>query len=164
MVVEGVVRGVPERCWDCASKEKRINSVVVCICVVLVKSKHHKCVVHEIGIVEQRCEEGPSPICRKGDRGIVSVVGHVGSDKTPLWKGLRCQIRLERSEILDQTETSSIVSDGLVDDQRVVLSDVVVIRRILLVCEVETEVPGVWDVFLVFSPGDAFCIEQIDNC
>lgn len=68
------------------------------------------------------------------------------------------QIRVERGEILDQRKTSGIGSDRVEDDQRVVLSDIVVSRGILLVSEVESQKSRVWHVFLILSPRNALGI------
>ena len=92
----------------------------------------------------------------------MSIVGHVGSDEAPLRKFLVVQIVVEAREVLDLSCTSGIIGNAVEDDQRVVLANIVV-GEILVVRIIEAWEAWVWEVLLIFTPGDALGIEEINN-
>jgi hypothetical protein len=69
---------------------------------------------------------------------------------------------LEISEVLDLTSTGLVLDDGVEEDQRVVLANVVVLES-LVVGEVEALEAGEGRMLLVLAPGDALGVKQISN-
>jgi hypothetical protein len=53
------------------------NFIAFWICIVLIKGKHNKCVVHEVRILQQRLKEGPRPGRGEGDGCIMAIVCHI---------------------------------------------------------------------------------------
>nr|POF15493.1 hypothetical protein CFP56_48688 [Quercus suber] len=161
VVVEVRVGGSHGRFGDGTAEEEAEDPVAAGVGVVLVKGDQDEGVLHEVRVVEQGLEEVASPGAGGGDRGVVSVRGHVGRDEHPLRQLLGLQVGLELRHVLDVRQTPSI-GVGLEDDRWVVLSDVVVGTSVLVLPSEALEA-RVWHVFLVRAPGDEPLVEQVGD-
>jgi hypothetical protein len=139
-----------------------VNTVGLVVGIILVKGQQDKRVVHEVVVRQQRRHPAALPLAPKGNVGVVDIVGHVRGNESPLGKLLAGQIILEISEVLDLASTGLVLDNGVVENQRVVLADIVIVEG-LLVRVVEALEAGEGHVLLVLAPGNALGVEQISN-
>jgi hypothetical protein len=70
---------------------------------------------------------------------------------------------LKASKILDQRETGVVGSNGVEQNEWIVLPNVVVGESVLIRI-IEALESGVWETFLVLSPRDSFSVQQVHDC
>lgn len=78
VVVVVVVGGADEVLGDGVADEDGENPVLDGVGLVLIEGDEDKGVVHEALVIQERGEEGLQPDTGNGDRGVVTVGGHVG--------------------------------------------------------------------------------------
>ena len=163
VVVELVVDGANEAFRDSVTEEHTEDVVGDGVGVVLVEGQQDQGLGSvEVGVGQERLEKAGGPGTGSGDRGVVAVVGHVGSDEHPLGKSVGFQILVERSEVLDGAETLGVVGDGVVQNSRVVLADVVIGGLVVDDGSVaEALESSVRHVLLVLTVRDTLGVEQI---
>lgn len=135
-VVRRVVRA-PGGDRDGAAEEEGVYLVVDPVVLVLVeREQDERPVVVERGVVQERGQPELEPLRREVDRGVVAVVDHVRGDEAPLGEGgggghagavdgrSGGEVGGEVVEVADEGGARGDGSDGVVDDQRVVLADV----------------------------------------
>lgn len=159
VVVSSIICAFTTR--DCPPEKKRKDAVTDLVRLVLVKRDQDKRVVHEVLVGHKRLEEVPRPLPGDSDGRVVAVIGHVRSDKHPLWEIAILQVIIELRKVLLIGEPARASVD-VVEDRRVVLTNIVVGTR-LLVDPRETFEPGVWHVLLVRTPGDTLIFEQVGD-
>ena len=81
MVVECIICSAVQLSGDGTANKKGPDSVTSVVGLYFVKREDYEGVVHKVGVVEQRSDKAPRPIGGDGDGRVVSVVGHVWSDK-----------------------------------------------------------------------------------
>lgn len=108
------------------------NTVGLVVGIILVKGQKDERVLHEVVVGQQGRHPATLPLGTKGDVGVVSIVGHIGGDESPLRKLLVGQIMLEISEVLDLASTGLVLDNRVEENQRVVLADVVVLEGLLV--------------------------------
>lgn len=160
MGVESAVGGTLEMVGDGATNQEGVDGVGVGVVATFIEGEHDKGVLHEVLVLEKVSEEVVRPGTAESDVGVVAVIGHVGSDERVLGETLVVKIIVEAGEVLDLTETSSVIGHRVEDDEGVVLAHVVVGTRFRVA---ETLVAGVWKTFLVLAPGDLAGIEKVGN-
>nr|POE77700.1 hypothetical protein CFP56_09343 [Quercus suber] len=84
-----------------AADEEAEHPVALRVRVALVEGDEDEGVLHEVGVAEQGLEEVAGPCSGGGDRGVVSVRGHVGRDEDPLRQLLGVQVGVELRQVLD---------------------------------------------------------------
>ena len=125
VVEHGVVR-TDEVVWDCVTDEDGEDTVTNGVGVVLVKGDQNSSPLHEVGVVEEWLHEAAEELTSNGDRGIVTIVGHVWGDEHPLWELVVLEVLVEHGEVLDLGETL-LVGVGVEENRWVVLANVVVL-------------------------------------
>jgi hypothetical protein len=70
-----------ERLRDSAAEKNAEDTVLAGVGVVFVEGYEDQSVLHEVRVVQQRLQEGTSPRTGNGDRAVVTIGGHVGSDE-----------------------------------------------------------------------------------
>ena len=126
MVVESVVCCAFEGVGYGAAKKNSERLVAFCLGLDFVKCEQNQRVLHEVRVVEQRSNPISLPYGGESNIGVMAVVGHVGGDECPLRKFLVLQIVVETRKVLDQLKTSGILGDGVEEDQRIMLADIVI--------------------------------------
>ena len=126
VVIEGVVSRIAKRLRDSTAEKQSVDDVAGRVGFILIKGENDESVVHEVRVVEQRGQPVAGPGASNGDRGVVTIVGHVGGDEHPLRECLRGKIRVEFGEVLDEGEAGGIRVDRAEADEGIVLADVVV--------------------------------------
>lgn len=88
----------------------------------------------------------------------MTVGGHVWGDEHPLGKFVALEIFEEEGCVLDLGEAVWVGDYRVVENFRVVLSNVVV-GTVLLVDPCKSFKSSIWHIFLVKSPADSFVFE-----
>jgi hypothetical protein len=89
VVVEVGVFGSVEVLGDSATEKDAENTILFGEGVVLVEGDEDEGALHEVLVLEQGLKKVAGPFASHGDRGVVSVGGHVWCDETPLRQALR---------------------------------------------------------------------------
>lgn len=178
--IEGGIGGALEGDGDGVAKEDGVDFVLLAVCFVFVESEEDEGIVHEVFVRQERREEAVRPGAGDGDGRVVAVVGHVGGDEHPLRELVCGEVGVELSEVLDDGEAVLALRDGVVDDERarcplvadqtrrtcgvrgvLVFSDIVGLA--LRIQPLGPFVTRIWQVFLIFTPADAFFLQKVDE-
>ncbi len=126
MGVVCVVRRVPQMARYRSTQQKRINPILNRERLILIKRQQYKRpIIVKRRVRKQRGQPKVKPGRSKVDRGVVSVVDHVGRDEDPLGEGGGVEVAREVVEVAVQGEAGGEGGDGVVEDCGVVLADVV---------------------------------------
>lgn len=128
----------------------------------LVKGEQDERLVPEISVVLEFLDKTTLPDGGEGDVSIVSIVGHVGGDESPLRERVVVNVRPQAGEVLDLGSTGSISGNIVKEDKRIVLADVVVGIG-LLVGVVEALETSIGKALLVFTPRDSLGVQSIHD-
>lgn len=158
--VESAVGGTLEMVGDGTTNQEGVHRVGVGVVATFIKGEHDKGILHEVLVLEKVAEEVIRPSTAESDVGVMAVIGHVGGDEGVLGQTAVVKIIVEAAKVLDLAQTSSIIGDGVEDDERVVLAHIVVGAGLRVA---ETLVASVWETFLVLGPGDLAGIEKVGN-
>ena len=78
VIVEVGVGGADEVIGDGVTEENGEDAVLNGVGFVLVEGDEDEGILHEIGVIQEGGKEGLEPLSGNGDRGIMSIRGHVG--------------------------------------------------------------------------------------
>ena len=81
----------------------------------------------------------------------MAIIGHVGREEGPLGQGFAVDVGFETGEVLDQSQTSVILSNTFKENEWVMLPHVTVVEG-FLVGIVEAFETSIRQGFLVFGP------------
>jgi len=157
VVVVGISRS-NELLGDRVTKEDGKDLVLDGVGLVLVKCDQNKGIVHEFLILEERIQECLEPNTRGGNGSVVAVRGHIGGDEHTLGQLVVLQLLEEHGGVLDVAEAIGLVGDGIEENLRVVLTDIIV-GAVLLIDPSETFETCIRHVFLVETPADFLVLE-----
>lgn len=100
MVVVVRVRSANELLWNGVAKENAENAVLGAVGFVFIESDENQGVLHELLVLQKRTQEILQPDTSNSDGSVMTVRGHVGSNKQPLRKLIRLEILVEHGEVL----------------------------------------------------------------
>lgn len=160
--VESVISGSNEVIGNSTTEKDGENLVVNGVVTSLIKSEQNEGLIPEISVVLDLLNETTLPDRGESDVGVMSVIGHVGGDESPLGKSVVVNVAVQAGEVLDLSSTRSILCNRVKENERVVLANVVVGIG-LLVGVVETLETSVGQTFLVFTPGDSLGVQQVND-
>lgn len=160
--VEGIVLGTLEVFRNGTTNEDAEDTVVVGVGLVLIEGQKEESVVVEVLVLEQLGHPRTLPLSSKSYVGVMRIVGHVGSDESPLRKLLVLDIIFKVIKALDVTCTAAVGHNGVIKHQWVVLANVIIVISFLVRIVVALET-GIGNVLLVFSPRDPLGVKQISN-
>lgn len=160
--VESVINGANQVAGNSTTDEDREDLVFDGVVTGLVKGQQDKRLVPEVSRVLELLNETTLPDGGEGDVGVVSIVGHVGGDESPLGESVVLNVRPQAGEVLDLGSTGSISGNVVKEDKRIVLADVVVGIG-LLVGVVEALETSVGETLLVFTPRDSLGFQHIND-
>lgn len=169
VVVEVVVGGANQLLGKGIAKQDAKDLVVLGVGLVLVKGQKDKGVVHEVGVLKEGFEEVTDPAASSSNVGVVTVRGHVGSNKHPLRKLVVLEVLVEHGarlvnhgQVLVLRDVLLKMGDAVSEHSRVVLADVVIAASLLVLVSHALE-SGKGHVFLVVAPRDASVQEKVVN-
>jgi hypothetical protein len=86
MVVEFIVSGSDKFVRNGVTNEDSENIVLDRVGLVLIEGDQNKSVVHESLVGEEGSKEALKPCTDNGDRGVMTITGHIGGNEHPLWE------------------------------------------------------------------------------
>lgn len=152
--VEGVIGSTLHAVGDGAANQEAVDAVRRGVGADLIEGDQNQSVLHEVRVVKQRGQEVVQVFAGECHVGVVSIVGHVGSEETVLGQSLGVQIIVERGVVLDLADTGVRLGNGVVQHHGVVLADVVVRASLR---PAEALVSSVRQVLLVLAPERVSC-------
>ena len=158
--VECIVGGTLEVLRDGTTKQNAVDTVGHSVVARLIEGNKNQGVFGEVLILEKRCQETVQEITGNMNIAVVSIVGHIGSDKKVLRQTVVLQVLIKGSEVLDLAGTNGIVGDRVEQDQRVVLAHILVASRQGVAISL---ISCMGHVLLVLAPGNLLGIEKIGN-
>lgn len=160
--IESIIRSANQLLGDSTAEKDGEDLVVKGVVIGLVKGEQDERLVPEVSVVFELLNETTLPDRGKGDVGIVSIVGHVGSNESPLRKSIVLNVRPQAREVLDLSSTGSISGNVVKEDERVVLADVVVGMGLLVGVVVALET-SMGEMLLVFAPRNPLSLQHIND-
>lgn len=159
--VKGVILGANQFLGNGTSKKNGEDLVRDWIGFCLIERKNDERLIPEGGVFELR-NEIQFPGSSESDVGVVAIIGHIGGDESPLRKSATNDIGFKAGKILDLSKSGCIAGNAVKEDQRVMFTNVVVGEGFLVGIVVTLEA-GIWDLFLIFPPRNAFSVQQVSN-
>jgi hypothetical protein len=160
--VEGVINSADQVTGDSTTEKDGEDLVLDGVVTGLVKGEQDERLVPEVSVVLELLNKVTLPNGGERDVGVVSIVGHVRGNESPLGERVVLNVRPQAGEVLDLGSTGSISGNVVKEDKRVVLADVVVGIG-LLVGVVEALETSIGETLLVFTPRDSLGVQKIHD-